>query len=196
MPPTKSQKAAKIVDSEDDNQGFVEKQREMYRAVKTRQDEARSRIRKNRDNKQKELQARIKALKRIAPVQHSIDNNIHVCYGQLEGLDKAMAITNVHVIVLSHNACCASARLASSGNETDAAAPSPDLTAFDALRDLLARKTDIEQRIAQNIESLEKAMQTTYREFQVVLASRTQLLTSTKAPADANAASTAIILKP
>jgi hypothetical protein len=65
------------------------------------------------------------------------------------------------------------------------------LTAFDALRDLLARKT----RIAQNIESLEKAMQTTYREFQVVLASRTQLLTSTKAPADANAASTAIVLK-
>jgi hypothetical protein len=69
------------------------------------------------------------------------------------------------------------------------------LTAFDALRDLLARKTDIEHRIAQNIESLEKAMQTTYREFQVVLASRTQLLTSTKAPADANAASTAIVLK-
>jgi hypothetical protein len=70
------------------------------------------------------------------------------------------------------------------------------LTAFDALRDLLARKTDIEQRIAQNIESLEMAMQTTYREFKVVLASRTQLLTGTEAPADANAASTAIILKP
>ncbi|KAI4850100.1 hypothetical protein E4T44_02942 [Aureobasidium sp. EXF-8845] len=152
MPPTKSQKAAKVADNVDDNQGFVEKQRGIASKVKNRQDEARSRIRKDCDNKQKELQARIKALKRVALVQQS-------------------------------------------GNETDADAPSPDLTAFDALRDLLARKTVIEQRIAQNIESLEKAMQTTYREFQVVLASRTQLLTSTKAPADANAASTAIVLK-
>jgi hypothetical protein len=33
MPPTKSQKAAKVADNVDDNQGFVEKQRGMYRAV-------------------------------------------------------------------------------------------------------------------------------------------------------------------
>jgi hypothetical protein len=33
MPPTKSQKAAKATDTEDDNQGFVEKQKGMYKAV-------------------------------------------------------------------------------------------------------------------------------------------------------------------
>jgi hypothetical protein len=70
------------------------------------------------------------------------------------------------------------------------------LTAFDALRDLLARKTDIERRIAQSIQGLEKAMGTTFREFEVVLDSRTQLLKSTNAPADASAASTALIPKP
>ncbi|KAI4757870.1 hypothetical protein E4T52_10030 [Aureobasidium sp. EXF-3400] len=69
MPPAKSQKAAKVADTGDDNQGFVQKQKEMYKAVKTRQDEARSRIGKNRDNRQKELQARIKTLKCRAPVQ-------------------------------------------------------------------------------------------------------------------------------
>jgi hypothetical protein len=69
------------------------------------------------------------------------------------------------------------------------------LTAFDALRTLLARKTAIEHRIAQNIESLEKAMLTTHREFQFVLVSRTERLTSANEPADANAASTAIVLK-
>jgi hypothetical protein len=63
-------------------------------------------------------------------------------------------------------------------------------------RDLLARKTDIERRIAQSIQGLEKAMGTTFREFEVVLDSRTQLLKSTNAPADASAASTALILKP
>jgi hypothetical protein len=36
-------------------------------------------------------------------IHHSyIDNDIHVCYGQLEGLDNAMAITNAHVHALSH----------------------------------------------------------------------------------------------
>jgi hypothetical protein len=69
------------------------------------------------------------------------------------------------------------------------------LTAFDALRNLLARKTAIEHRIAQNIESLEKAMKTTFSEFKYVLASRTKLLASANAPTDANAASTALILK-
>jgi hypothetical protein len=39
-------------------------------------------------------------------------------------------------------------------------------------------------------------MGTTFREFEVVLASRTQLLTSTNAPVDINAATTALILKP
>jgi len=60
---------------------------------------------------------------------------------------------------------------------------------------LLARKTAIEQRIAQTIDGLERAMGTTFREFEVVLASRTQLLSSANAPADASAASTALVLK-
>ncbi|KAI4757890.1 hypothetical protein E4T52_10031 [Aureobasidium sp. EXF-3400] len=79
---------------------------------------------------------------------------------------------------------------------TDADAPSPNQTAFHTLRDLLARKTAIERRIAQTIDGLEKAMGTTFREFDVVIASRTQLLTSTNAPVDVNAATTALILKP
>jgi hypothetical protein len=82
------------------------------------------------------------------------------------------------------------------GSGAVADAPSPDLTAFDALRDLLARKTAIERRIAQSIEGLEKAMGTTVREFEVVIASRTQFLNSTNAPAHDDAASTALILKP
>jgi hypothetical protein len=33
MPPAKSQKAAKATETEDDNQGFVDKQKGMYKAV-------------------------------------------------------------------------------------------------------------------------------------------------------------------
>lgn len=33
MPPAKSQKAARVADTGDDNQGFVQKQKEMYKAV-------------------------------------------------------------------------------------------------------------------------------------------------------------------
>ncbi|KAH0286860.1 hypothetical protein M436DRAFT_66176 [Aureobasidium namibiae CBS 147.97] len=150
MPPTKSQKAAKVADTGDDNQGFVRKQRQMHKAA--RRSDARRKIEKNRESRHKELQARIKVLKRVAPVQQS-------------------------------------------GTRGDTDAPSSDQTAFDTLRSLLARKTAIEQRIAQTIDGLEKAMGTTFREFQVVLASRSQLLSSANAPADASAASTALIPK-
>ncbi|CAD0037143.1 unnamed protein product, partial [Aureobasidium pullulans] len=64
---------------------------------------------------------------------------------------------------------------------TDADASSQ--TAFGTLRDLLARKTDIEKRITESIEGLERAMHTTSREFQVVLASRAERLTTTAAAA-------------
>lgn len=54
----------------------------------------------------------------------------------------------------------------------------------------------IEQDIAQTLDGLERAMETTIREFEVVLASRTQLLSSANAPADAKAATTSLTLKP
>jgi len=63
---------------------------------------------------------------------------------------------------------------------------------------LLARKTDIEKRITESIEGLERAMHTTSREFQVVLASRAELLTTTAVAAatTASAGPTAVIVKP
>ncbi|KAG9576612.1 hypothetical protein KCU77_g4349, partial [Aureobasidium melanogenum] len=153
MPSTKSQKVAKAVNTEDDTQKFVEKQKDMYRAIKNRRDEARSRIRKNRSNREKDLQARIKALKRSSSVKQP-------------------------------------------GNNTDV--PSFDHTAFEALRDLLIHKADIERRIAQSIETLEKAINTAFHEFQVVLRSQAEIFKTTTTPANTSAAaesSKALIVK-
>lgn len=73
--------------------------------------------------------------------------------------------------------------------------PSFDHTAFEALRDLLARKTDIERRIAKSIETLENAMNTASNEFQVVLRSRSEIA-ATALPANTNAGtSNALIVK-
>ncbi|CAD0093501.1 unnamed protein product [Aureobasidium mustum] len=153
MPSTKSQKVAKAANTDDDAQGFVKQQNKMLEAVKTRQDEARSRIRRNRSNRQKDLQARIRALKRGSSAK------------QL-------------------------------GSNADV--PSLDHTAFEALRDLLARKTEIEQRIAKSIETLEKVMNTTSNEFQAALRSRSENAKTTTMPAATSAAtgtSSALIVK-
>ncbi|THY75922.1 hypothetical protein D6C87_04054 [Aureobasidium pullulans] len=93
--------------------------------------------------------------------------------------------------------CAACSPHASETPGTDADASRQ--TAFGTLRHLLARKTDIEKRITESIEGLERAMHTTSREFQVVLASRAELLTTTAAAAAATTASagpTAVIVKP
>ncbi|KAI5199724.1 hypothetical protein E4T39_06087 [Aureobasidium subglaciale] len=76
-----------------------------------------------------------------------------------------------------------------SGQATDAT--TPDQSAFDTLRDLLARKTDIERRIAESVGSLERAMNTASREFQVVLSLRSERVTT--APAEDKVA---LIVKP
>ncbi|KAG9837678.1 hypothetical protein KCU98_g11919, partial [Aureobasidium melanogenum] len=153
MPSTKSQKVAKAVNTEDDTQRFVKKQKDMYKAIKNRRDEARSRIHKNRFNRQKDLQARIKALKRGSSAKQP-------------------------------------------GSNTDV--PSFDYTAFEALRDLLAHKADIERRIAQGIETLEKAMNTASHEFQVVLRSQSEIFKTARTPANTSAAaasSRALVVK-
>ncbi|CAD0110328.1 unnamed protein product [Aureobasidium uvarum] len=143
MPPTKSQKVAKVASTEDGSQGFVEKQNELYKVVKARQDEARSKIRKSRTYRNKDLQARIKALKRGPTTKQP-------------------------------------------GSNADA--PSSDHTAFGSLRDLLARKTDIERRITESINVLEAAMRIASSELQIVLKSRSELSATATMPAKANAA--------
>lgn len=55
---------------------------------------------------------------------------------------------------------------------------------FDILRRLLARKADIEQRIAASIQGLELAVQTTSRELQVVLTTRAAAVTATSTSTD------------
>ncbi|KAG9943525.1 hypothetical protein KCU85_g8587, partial [Aureobasidium melanogenum] len=81
---------------------------------------------------------------------------------------------------------------------TSADVPSFDHTAFEALRDLLANKADIERRIAKSIETLEKAMNTASREFQVVLSSQAEAFRTATVPATTSAAaasSKALIVK-
>ncbi|KAH0359868.1 hypothetical protein KCU65_g9749, partial [Aureobasidium melanogenum] len=153
MPPTKSQKVVKTANTEDDTQTFVDKQKNMRKALKTRRDQARSRIRRDRENRQKDLQARIDSLKRGSSVKKPGSN---------------------------------------------AEVPSFDHTAFEALRDLLATKADIERRIAKSIEALEKAMNTASREFQVVLSSQAEVFKTASVPATTSAAaesSKALIVK-
>ncbi|KAG9518139.1 hypothetical protein KCV07_g5778, partial [Aureobasidium melanogenum] len=153
MPSTKSQKVAKAANTEDDTQRFVERQRGMNKAIKNRRDEARSRIRQNHSNRQKDLQARIKALKRSPSVKQP-------------------------------------------GSNADV--PTLDHPAFEALRDLLAHKADIERRIAQSIDTLEKAMNTASHEFQVVLRSQAEIFKTATTPANTSAAaasSKALIVK-
>ncbi|THX15432.1 hypothetical protein D6D13_01982 [Aureobasidium pullulans] len=156
MAPTKAQKTVKSTETDDDGGiTFKKKQDDLRKSVVIRQEKARTRIRKNRSNKQKDLQKRIESLKRNITVEQP-------------------------------------------GTDADASSQ----TAFGTLRDLLARKTDIEKRITESIEGLERAMHTTSREFQVVLASRAELLTTTAAAAAAAAATTAsagptaVIVKP
>ncbi|KAG9564807.1 hypothetical protein KCU71_g4845, partial [Aureobasidium melanogenum] len=153
MPSTKSQKVAKAANTEDDTRRFFERQRGMNKAIKNRRDEARSRIRQNHSNRQKDLQARIKALKRNSSVKQP-------------------------------------------GSNADV--PTSDHTAFEALRDLLAHKADIERRIAQSIDTLEKAMNTASHEFQVVLRSQAEIFKTATTPANTSAAaasSKALIVK-
>ncbi|KAI4736051.1 hypothetical protein E4T50_13448 [Aureobasidium sp. EXF-12298] len=153
MPSTKSQKVAKAANTEDDTRRFFERQRGMNKAIKNRRDEARSRIRQNHSNRQKDLQARIKALKRSSSVKQP-------------------------------------------GSNADV--PTFDHTAFEALRDLLAYKADIERRIAQSIDTLEKAMNTASHEFEVVLRSQAEIFRTATTPANTSAAaasSKALIVK-
>lgn len=78
---------------------------------------------------------------------------------------------------------------------SNADVPSFDHTAFEALRDLLARKTDIERRITKSIETLENAMNTALKEFQVVLRSRSEIA-ATAMPVNTSAVtSDALIVK-
>ncbi|KAG9559610.1 hypothetical protein KCU77_g14937, partial [Aureobasidium melanogenum] len=82
------------------------------------------------------------------------------------------------------------------GTNTDV--PSFDHTAFEALRDLLVHKADIERRIAQSIETLEKALNMASHEFQVVLNSQYEIfkIATTHANTSAAAASSkALIVK-
>ncbi|CAD0083734.1 unnamed protein product, partial [Aureobasidium vineae] len=145
MPPTKLQKVAKAANTEDGSQGFVEKQNELFKVVKARQEEARTRICKSRANRNKDLHARIKALK-CDPTTKQPGSN--------------------------------------------ADAPSSDHTAFGTLRDLLARKTDLERRITERIDGLEKTMRIASSELQIVLKSRSELVATAIAtvPAKASAA--------
>lgn len=81
---------------------------------------------------------------------------------------------------------------------SNAEVPTLDHPAFEALRDLLAHKADIERRIAQSIDTLEKAMNTASNEFQVVLRSQAGIFKTATTPANTSAAaasSKALIVK-
>ncbi|KAH0193103.1 hypothetical protein KCV06_g1570, partial [Aureobasidium melanogenum] len=182
MPSTKPQKAAKAANTEDDTQRFVERQKGMYKAIKNRRDEARSRIRQNHSNRQKDLQARIKALKRSSSVKHHTLWRFGCFY--LSDTSKVQAKTLKPTF--------------RSRPGSNAEVPTLDHPAFEALRDLLAHKADIERRIAQSIDTLEKAMNTASNEFQVVLRSQAGIFKTATTPANTSAAaasSKALIVK-
>ncbi|THW98561.1 hypothetical protein D6D18_05054 [Aureobasidium pullulans] len=70
MVPTKAQKTVKSTETDDDGGiTFKKKQDDLRKSVVIRQEKARTRIRKNRSNKQKDLQKRIEFLKRNITVE-------------------------------------------------------------------------------------------------------------------------------
>ncbi|THX81697.1 hypothetical protein D6D05_04098 [Aureobasidium pullulans] len=70
MVPTKAQKTVKSTETDDDGGiTFKKKQDDLRKSVVIRQEKARTRIRKNRSNKQKDLQKRIESLKRNITVE-------------------------------------------------------------------------------------------------------------------------------
>ncbi|TIA45893.1 hypothetical protein D6C79_05376 [Aureobasidium pullulans] len=70
MAPTKAQKTVKSTETDDDGGiTFKKKQDDLRKSVVIRQEKARARIRKNRSNKQKDLQKRIESLKRNITVE-------------------------------------------------------------------------------------------------------------------------------
>ncbi|KEQ81190.1 hypothetical protein M438DRAFT_98838 [Aureobasidium pullulans EXF-150] len=74
MVPTKAQKTVKSTETDDDGGiTFKKKQDDLRKSVVIRQEKARTRIRKNRSNKQKDLQKRIESLKRNITVEQYVE---------------------------------------------------------------------------------------------------------------------------
>ncbi|KAH0265458.1 hypothetical protein KCU91_g11432, partial [Aureobasidium melanogenum] len=185
MPSTKSQKVVKAADSEDETRTFYRKQKNMQKASNSKFNDCETRV----------------------------HHKSHAT--SMAASTFAMAITNAHTpITVSHTSRHAPAlpafQIAHCGSDinakipfrsrpgTNTDVPSFDHTAFEALRDLLANKADIERRIAKSIETLEKAMNTASREFQVVLSSQAEAFRTATVPATTSAAaasSKALIVK-
>ncbi|KAI5195518.1 hypothetical protein AUEXF2481DRAFT_91848 [Aureobasidium subglaciale EXF-2481] len=157
MPPIRSQRPAEAKETGGESNEFVTKQNSLWNtAVKSRQQKARTGFRKNRANKQKELKEKIEALKRSDAAKHF----------------------EPHAWQKAKIDCSRTGQVAD--------ATTPDQSAFETLRGLLARKTDIERRITESVGSLERAMNTASREFQIVLTSRSERVTT--APTEGGAA--------